>query len=93
MSRLLASTIFVFSIAAALCAQVQTGSILIKVTDRLGAILPGVSVTLSGSGRVAGSMTGVTNEGGMQRFSSLVPGTYTVKLELPSFQKIGRAHV
>src|SRR5215471_11350058 len=93
MSRLLASTIFVFSIAAALCAQVQTGSILIKVTDQQGAILPGVSVTLSGSALVAGSMTGVTNEGGMQRFPSLVPGTYTVKLELPSFQTVVRENV
>jgi hypothetical protein len=48
MSRLLASTIFVFSISAALCAQVQTDSILIKVTDQQGAILPGVSVTHNG---------------------------------------------
>ena len=93
MSRLLASAIFVFSIAAALCAQVQTGSILIKVTDQQGAILPGVSVNLSGAALVAGSMTGVTNEGGMQRFPSLVPGTYTVKLELPSFQTVVRENV
>ena len=31
-------------------------------------------------------MTGVTDAGGVNRFPSLVPGTYTVKVELPGFR-------
>ena len=35
-------------------------------------------------------MNGVTDAGGINRFPSLVPGTYTVKLELQGFQTIVR---
>ena len=44
--------------------------------------MPGVTVTISSPVLVAGSMTGVTDAGGVNRFPSLVPGTYTVKMEL-----------
>ena len=44
--------------------------------------MPGVTVTISSPVLVAGSMTGVTDAGGVDRFPSLVPGTYAVKLEL-----------
>src|SRR5262245_46674136 len=93
MNRVLMSAILLVSTAARLGAQVQTGSILIKVTDQQGGILPGVSVTLTSPVLISGSMTGITNEGGIQRFPSLVPGTYTVKLELPSFQTVVRENV
>ena len=39
--------------------------------------MPGVTVTISSPVLVAGSMTGVTDAGGVYRFPSLVPGTYT----------------
>ena len=48
--------------------------------------MPGVTVTISSPVLVAGTMTGVTDAGGVNRFPSLVPGTYTVKLELSGFQ-------
>ena len=93
MNRVLTSAILLLSVAASVYAQVQTGSILIKVTDQQGGILPGASVTISSPILVSGSMAGVTNEGGMQRFPSLTPGTYSVKIELPSFQTVVRENV
>jgi len=79
--------------ATAASAQVQTGSILVKAVDDQGAVVPGVSVTISSPVLVAGSMTGVTDAGGVNRFPSLVPGTYSIKLELTGFQTITRENI
>src|SRR5262249_10514467 len=83
-------TVVLISISAPLAAQVQTGSILVRASDEQGAVTPGVTVTISSPVLVAGTMTGVTDVGGAYRFPSLVPGTYTVKLELTGFQTIVR---
>ena len=74
-------------------AQVQTGSILVKATDEQGAVVPGVTITISSPVLVAGSMSGVTDAGGVNRFPSLVPGTYVVKIELQGFQTIVRENI
>jgi hypothetical protein len=76
------------TIAAPAAAQVQTGSILVRAVDEQGAVVPGVTVTITSPVLVAGSMTGVTDAGGVFRFPSLVPGTYLVKMELTGFQTI-----
>ncbi len=79
--------------ALPLHAQVQTGSILVRVTDEQGGAVPGVTVTLSSPVLVAGTMTGVTDTGGVNRFPSLQPGVYSVKLELQGFRTIIRENV
>src|SRR5438045_9757344 len=71
-------------------AQVQTGSILVKAVDQQGAVVPGVTITITSPVLVSGSMTAVTDAGGTYRFPSLVPGTYEVKLELSGFQSVVR---
>ena len=71
----------------------QTGSILVRATDEQGAVMPGVTITISSPVLVAGTMTGVTDAGGVYRFPSLVPGTYTVKVELPGFQTVTRENI
>jgi len=63
-------------------AQVQTGSILVRVTDAQVGAVPGVTVTLTSPVLVAGTMTGTTDTGGVNRFPSLQPGVYSVKLDL-----------
>ena len=74
-------------IAAPAFAQVQTGSILVKALDDQGAVMPGVSVTISSPVLVTGSQAGVTDAGGVYRFPSLPPSTtYTIRLELQGFQ-------
>ncbi len=87
------ATLVVLAIAATASAQVQTGSILIKAIDEQGALMPGVTLTISSPVLVAGSMTGVTDTGGVNRFPSLVPGTYTVKTELSGFQTYTRENI
>jgi hypothetical protein len=76
--------------AVPVAAQVQTGSILVRAIDPQGAVMPGVTITISSPVVVAGTMTAVTDAGGVYRFPSLVPGTYTVKVELSGFQTINR---
>jgi hypothetical protein len=74
-------------------AQVQTGSILVKVTDEKGGAVPGVTVTITSSVLVAGQMMGTTDAGGAYRFPSLGPGTYSVKLAMAGFQSVVRENV
>src|SRR5471032_1913576 len=74
-------------------AQVQTGSILIRAVDEQGAVMPGVSIAISSPVLIAGSMSGVTDAGGVHRFPSLVPGEYVVKVELQGFQTILRENI
>src|SRR5262245_43351378 len=95
MKRFLGSVALVIGlgVAAPVAAQVQTGSILVRATDPQGAVMPGVTITISSPVLVAGTMTAVTDAGGVYRFPSLVPGTYSVKLELSGFQTIVRENI
>src|SRR6185369_9779113 len=68
--------------AASAYAQVQTGSITGIVTDSSNAVLPGVTVTVSGDRLIGGAQTEVTDASGTYRFDRLSPGAYTVKFEL-----------
>ena len=90
MKRLLTAIVVLVSLTTPAFAQVQTGSILVRAADEQGAATPGVTVTISSPVLVAGSMTGVTDTSGVYRFPSLVPGTYSVKLELTGFQTLLR---
>ena len=74
-------------------AQVQTGSILVRVTDAQGGAVPGVSITLSSPVLVSGTMAAVTDSGGVNRFPSLQPGIYSVKVELQGFRTVVRENV
>src|SRR5687768_17040640 len=79
--------------ALPVAAQVQTGSILVRVTDQQGGAVPGVTITLSSPVLVAGTMSGVTDSGGVNRFPSLQPGIYSVKVELQGFRTVVRENV
>ncbi len=74
-------------------AQMQTGSILVRVTDEQGAAVPGVAITLTSPVLVSGTMAGVTDSGGVNRFPSLPPGVYSVKVELQGFRSVIREGV
>jgi hypothetical protein len=68
------------------------GSIFGKVTDPSGGVLPGVTVTVAGSG-LQQPLVGVTSENGTYQFASVPIGTYTVTFELASFKKSVREGV
>jgi hypothetical protein len=84
--RLTFALAMLLALASPTWAQIQTGSILIRITDEQGAAVPGVAVTITSSALVAGTATGVTDNGGAYRFPSLPPGTYRVAAELQGFQ-------
>lgn len=90
--RFVGAVAMLLATAVPLAAQVQTGSILVRVTDDQGAAVPGATVTISSPALVAGSMTGVTDSGAY-RFPSLPPGVYAVKVELQGFQTVTRETV
>lgn len=75
-------------------AQAQTtGSITGLVTDASGAVLPGVTITLSGDRLIGGPQTQVSDVNGTYRFDRLVPGAYNVKFELQGFRTVERPDV
>ena len=61
-----------------------------KVTDESGAILPGVTVTISSPALQAPQLDTVTDETGRYRFSALPRGVYKVTFTLSGFQKVTR---
>src|SRR4051812_39037650 len=68
-------------------AQSQTGEIFGKVTDESGAVLPGVTVTIT-SPVLLQPQTATTSETGSFQFPRLDVATYSVKFELPGFKTI-----
>jgi hypothetical protein len=61
-----------------------------KVTDESGAVLPGVTVTISSPALQMPQLTTVTDSQGFYRFAALPTGTYRVAYELSGFQKLTR---
>jgi len=67
-------------------AQLSTGSIAGTVKDPTGAVIPGVTVTLSNPGVIGGNQQTISSERGTYEFTRLVPGSYSVKAELTGFR-------
>jgi len=67
-------------------AQLKTADIYGTVTMPDGSVIPGVSVTLTGT--VGGTQTTVTSEEGNFRFIKLSPATYDLKFDLDGFKTI-----
>ena len=63
-------------------AQTQTGTVEGKVTDQQDAVLPGVTLTLTGP---RGAQSTVSDGEGNFRFVGVAPATYVLKAELSSF--------
>ena len=74
------------------CAAAQsaanTSGIEGKVTDESGAVLPGVTVTISSPALQSPQLETTTNESGRYRFSDLPAGKYDVTCMLPGFQSV-----
>jgi hypothetical protein len=66
-------------------AQVQTGEIFGRVVDNSGAVLPGVSVTIT-SPALLQPQTAVTGATGTYQFPRIPIGTYAVRFELSGFK-------
>ena len=73
-------------------AQELRGRITGVVSDNTGAVLPGVSVTVSGPALIQAQTT-VTSADGSYRYPALPPGLYTVSFELSGFQTLRREEI
>ena len=74
------------ALASPLFAQ-TTGRVVGTIEDAQGAVLPGVTVTVT-SPQLQGASTAVTDASGGFRFPALPPGTYHVKAELAGFKPV-----
>jgi hypothetical protein len=77
----------ILAIAGTVSAQSQTGEIFGKVTDESGAVLPGVTVTITSPGLLQ-PLTATTSDTGSFQFPRLDVGTYTVKFDLAGFKTL-----
>jgi outer membrane receptor protein involved in Fe transport len=81
--------ILALALATPSFAQRTTGAISGTVKDASGAVLPGVTVTVSGA-NIVGSQTAVTNEQGFYRILNLPPGEYQLGFTLIGFRGVTR---
>ena len=88
MKRSLVLTLaLLFAGAVGAMAQISTGNIYGKVTDQQGAVLPGVSVTLSGD---FGTRNAATSSFGEFRFLGLDAGRYKLTTSMQGFATVTR---
>ena len=74
-------------LAIDLSAQRTTGDLLGVVRDSSGAVLPGVTVSVTGP-NIPRAQTTITSETGGYRLANLPPGTYVLKFELAGFRTV-----
>ena len=83
-----------FTLIFLLCAlpapgQIGTSTIVGRVTDTSGAVVPNVAVAVVNIGTNF-KFTAVTNAEGLFRVQSLQPGPYRVTFEAPGFKRLIR---
>ncbi|MFB0519731.1 MAG: carboxypeptidase regulatory-like domain-containing protein, partial [Acidobacteriota bacterium] len=79
------SLLLMVAFGGLLFGQTQTGTITGRVADETGAVLPGVTVTLTSEALITATKVTTTNEYGVYKFIALPPGSYDVKFELEGF--------
>jgi hypothetical protein len=80
-------------VSLALSAFAQTlGDISGEVRDSSGAVIAGVTITLTNTATNAVRMT-TSNDSGVYSFPALTPGTYNIKAEKASFKSVAAAAV
>src|SRR5262249_22577909 len=75
----------------AVSAQQRTGSLSGQVTDELGGLVVGATVTLTSA--AGAEKTAVTNNEGTYTFNSLSPGRYTVKVVFVGFSNYENSEI
>lgn len=74
--------ILLVCLAASLLLALEPATLVITVTDRDGAVVPGVVITITGPVE----RSGVSDKNGECRFIGMAPGTYQIRAELPGFK-------
>src|SRR6266478_9167393 len=81
-SAFITSSLFLFLASTAAFSQVTTGSILGTVHDSTGAVVPNATITITDTAKGTIS-TKQTDASGDYNVPFLIPGTYTVSVEMP----------
>jgi len=81
----LLAVLVLFSPSLAFAQIGQTAILTGSVTDSSGAVLPGVTVTVSSEAQIGGPKTAVTDASGTYRFPTLAPGLYKLSADLSGF--------
>src|SRR6202162_3558274 len=90
--RVLGTILGVLLFSLALFAQANFGRILGTVTDPSGAVISGATVSVIDTQRgLARTLT--TDQAGEYNAPTLIPSTYTVRVEAPGFQRLDRQNV
>jgi Carboxypeptidase regulatory-like domain len=85
-TRTIASTLLCLALASMAFAQATgTGSVIGRITDASGAVLPGANITLK-SPEALGVYSAVSGPDGSYRVGNLPPATYEARAELQGFQ-------
>src|SRR5438132_8044075 len=92
MTCVFSTVLVVLLFSFVLVAQGNFGRILGTVSDPTGAVLPGTKVSLLDTQRGL-ARTVTTDEAGQYSAPSLIPGTYTVRVEFPGFKTLDRGNV
>jgi carboxypeptidase family protein len=90
--RIVFSLFVLFAFSIPLFSQATDGRILGSVTDSTGAVIPGVTITITDVERGT-SRTLLTDERGAYNAPSLAPGTYRLSAELPGFKPVERPNI
>src|ERR1700724_2648462 len=85
-SALVASFLFLFLGTTPAIAQVASGSILGTIHDSTGAVVPNATVTITDTAKGTIS-TKQTDASGDYNVPFLIPGTYTVSVEMRGFKR------
>jgi len=91
--RFVAVVVLVSLSAVPAFGQGSSASIIGRVTDQSGAVLPGVTVTVTSPALQVPEVTAVTNELGEYRVAPLPIGVYAMAFDLPGFQTIRRQEI
>ena len=89
----IALALLVALVAVAPARAQQTGILTGTVRDPQGAVLPGVTVTVSGPALIGGSRSTTTGPLGTYQIANLPPGFYTVTYELVGFTTLRREQI
>jgi hypothetical protein len=79
-------------LAGSAVAQDFRGSVTGRITDESGAVLPGVTVTVTNKDTNVATDT-ITNDTGTYTLPYLQPGMYSISAELQGFRKVARENV
>jgi hypothetical protein len=87
--RLAVAFVLLCAPGVAFAQRTTTGTMIGKIVDSSGAVLPGVNVSLQ-SPEALGQFSGLTDNQGQYRVTNLPPATYDVRAELSGFQTVIR---